>query len=243
MNLDERWQRWTERFAQAERDIRDLFHNRHVWVALTRMWDETAAEIELNTIVRNWHIRLYVTTQVTGIRRECDPGTTTSSLLNCLQELTKFPSMMDRARFEANVDANPEIANEFKAVNKRKFDQFATSTTSGELDVTKIDADIERLKGAAEAARRYMNKIVGHREFPPKPITLSWADLDGALNMVGIVQKRYYSLWNAAVIKGNLTPELPAGWEHPYRFAWRPTHFEVPRARPLDEYVTPQEGI
>lgn len=239
MNLDERWERWSTRFAQADRDVRDLFHNRHVWIAMTQMWQDNAEAIELNTLVQNWYIRLYVSTQCTGIRRECDSRDDTSSLENCLRELIRYPAMMDRARFEANVEANPEILAKFKDVNKLKFDAYAKSPSSTELDVDKVQADIDRLRAAAETTRKYTNKIVAHRDFPPKPISLSWAELDGALNAVGAVLKRYYTLWDAGIIKGNLTPELPLGWERPFRTAWCTEDFVTPRARPLDDYLPP----
>lgn len=239
MNLDERWERWCERFGQADRDVRDLFHNRHVWVAITQMWMDNAEAIQLNNIVQAWYVRLYVSTQCTGIRRECDAGTTTSSLENCLRELIKYPQMMTRARFEANVEANPEILVRFKEVNKEKFDWFTDSPTSDIVSPAKVEADIQRLRDAADATRKYTNKILAHREFPPRAIKLSWADLDGALNVVGDVLKHYYTLWNAGVIKGNLTPELPLGWEQPYRAAWSTEDFVTPSARPLDDYVPP----
>jgi hypothetical protein len=203
------------------------------------MWQDNATAIEMNNVVQNWHIRLYVNTQCTGIRRECDAGTTTSSLHNCLRELVDYPQMMTHARFETNVGANPEILAKFKDVNKQKFDSYTVSPTAPLLDSSKIEADIQRLLDAVAATRAYTNKILAHREFPPKLIKLSWADLNGALNVVGEVLKRYYTLWNAGVIKGNLTPELPLGWDRPYRVAWCSEDFVSPRARPLDDYMPP----
>jgi hypothetical protein len=237
MDLDERWKRWCLRFDEAAQDIRTLFHNRHVWLSITQMWQENAEAIELNTIVQNWHVRLYVNTQCTGIRRECDANMRTSSLENCLRELAKYPKMMDRSRFEAGIEANPEIPAEFKTINKQKFDAFALSPQSADLDQAKIETDIRNLRAAADTTRTYTNKIVAHREFTTAKITLAWADLDLALNTVGEVLKRYYTLWNTGVIKGNLTPELPLGWERPYQAAWRPQDFTPLSARPLDTYV------
>ena len=63
MNPDQLWEQWITRFAGAERDVRTLFHNRHIWVSMTQMWQDNAEAIQLNDIVQNWFIRLYVTTQ------------------------------------------------------------------------------------------------------------------------------------------------------------------------------------
>jgi len=239
MDLDERWERWRTRFSEADRDVCNLFHNRHLWVAMTQMWQDNADAIELNAIVQNWYIRLYVNTQCTGIRRECDSDTSTSSLENCLSELIKYPGMMNRARFEANVEANTDISAKFKHVNKLKFDDYAQSPSATDLDVDRVQADIDRLRSAAETTRKYTNKVLAHREFPPKPIRLSWVELDGALNAVGEVLKRYYMLWDAGIIKGNLTPELPPGWERPFQTAWCTEDFVSPSAHPLDKYLPP----
>jgi hypothetical protein len=41
------------------------------------------------------------------------------------------------------------------------------------------------------------------------------------------------------MIKGNLTPELPLGWERPYQAAWASQNYTSPQAKPLDTYVHP----
>ncbi|MGW2989759.1 hypothetical protein [Streptomyces goshikiensis] len=239
MDLDERWSRWCERFDAAEHDIRTLFLNRHIWLSITEMWEKNADAIELNTLTFNWHINLYVTTQCTGIRRECDADTTTSSLQNCLQELIKFPKMATRSRFDASVEAHPAIPAAAKSIQKSKFDEFAASGQAPEIDPDKVQKDIDRLLDAAKTTRLYTNKIVAHRDHKHAEITLPWVDLDTALNTVGDVLKRYFTLRNPPEIKGSLTPELPLGWERPYQAAWCPPGYMPPRAKSLDDYVHP----
>src|SRR5581483_188913 len=107
MDLNVRWNRWCDRFDAADREVSVLFHTRQMWWATTYMWTDNATDIKLNNIIQNHFVRQYVTTQCVGIRRECDYGNGTSSVRWCLSELTKFPNMVDRTRFEAIVDADP----------------------------------------------------------------------------------------------------------------------------------------
>ena len=105
MDLTDRWNRWCGRFDEADREVGVLFHTRQMWLATTQMWTESAKAIKLNGIVQNHFIRQHVSTQCVGIRRECDDDSRTSSVQWCLKELVKFPDMVSRSRFEANVDA------------------------------------------------------------------------------------------------------------------------------------------
>ncbi|MEV6471554.1 hypothetical protein [Streptomyces sp. NPDC051657] len=237
MDIDARWERWCKRFDEADRDIRTLFHSRHIWLSINEMWEKNADAIELNTLVYNWHINLYVNTQCTGIRRECDSKEQTSSLENCLQELIKYPGMANRSRFEAYVDLNAKIEARFKATNKRKFDAFAEAPGSPDIDPVKVQTDIDRLRAAALTTRTYTNKVVAHRQHMTTKISLALTDLDTALNTVGEVLKRYYTLRHPPMIKGNLTPDLPLGWERPYQAAWCTPEYMPLEANPLDSYV------
>ncbi|MFE2601639.1 hypothetical protein ACFXCZ_35080, partial [Streptomyces sp. NPDC059396] len=134
---------------------------------------------------------------------------------------------------------HPEIEARFKVTNKRKFDSFALSPQSPDLDPSKVQADIDKLRDAVLTTRTYTNKVVAHRQYMTTKISLAWADLDIALNTVGEVLKRYYTLRHPPIIKGNLTPELPLGWERPYQAAWSPSNYTPPEAKPLDTYVHP----
>ncbi|MFJ7911395.1 hypothetical protein [Kitasatospora sp. NPDC096204] len=234
---DAKWQKWCATFDAAENDIRTLFHNRHVWTTIEDMWVRSGTEIQLNTITQNWFIRLYVNTQCTGIRRECDEDTRTSSLARCLRRLTETPGLTSRARYEAAIMANPEIKDEHKASVVRGYDDFALAPGTACLDQDRIEADLAALHAAAETTRYYTNKIIAHRQITDEKITLSWFDLNRALNTVGGVLKRYYRLRHPGSSLGNLGVDLPLGWEQPFRAAWCPEDFWPRPAVHLDSYL------
>ncbi|MFD4503693.1 hypothetical protein [Streptomyces sp. NPDC058457] len=234
---DAKWQKWCTIFDAAEDDIRTLFHNRHVWTTIEDMWVQSGPEIQLNTITQNWFIRLYVNAQCTGIRRECDEDTRTSSLARCLRRLTETPGMASRARYEAAITTNPEVKDEYKAGLIRGYDDFALASIASCLDQDRIEGDLAALHAAAETTRYYTNKIIAHRQITDEKITLSWFDLNRALNTVGRVLKRYYRLRHPGSILGNLGVDLPLGWEQPFRSAWCPEDFWPQPAVRLDDYL------
>ncbi|KIQ63107.1 hypothetical protein TR51_30450 [Kitasatospora griseola] len=234
---DDKWQKWCVQFDAAGTDIQTMFHNRHVWTTIEDMWVRTGGQIELNTIVQNWFIRNYVSTQCTGIRRECDEDSRTSSLARCLRRLIESPTMANRTRYEAVVMANPEIKDEHKASVIRGFDHFALTPETSCLDQDRIEADVAALHAAAMTTRYYTNKIIAHRQFTDEKITLSWHDLNRALNTVGAVFKRYYRLRHPGSSLGNLGVDLPLGWEQPFRSAWCPEDFWPQPAAHLDNYL------
>lgn len=240
---DDRWKRWCDDFDAAEQDILRLFHNRYVWLAINGMWEENADQIQLNAIVQNWFTRLYVNTQCGGIRRECDPDTRTSSLERCLRRLLESPRLVDRARYEAEIRAIPDVQSKHLPGLLRGFDEFALTPTTNCLDQDRIEIDLAALRVAAQTTRDYTNKIVAHREVLGAKITLPWADLDKALNTVGNVLKRYYKLRHPGSILYNLTPDLPPGWEQPFCAAWSPSGFAPrPPGYIFDSHVHPVQS-
>lgn len=237
MDLDERWGRWCDRFDAADREIGVLFHTRQLWWAISKMWTDNAVDIKLNNIVQNHFVRQYVATQCVGIRRECDDDGSTSSVRWCLTELAKFPVMIDRTRFEANVDADPTIEPQHKRARKDQYNNLAQPGAAG-LDVAAIETDLAYLAATAAPTRVYTNKVLAHREHAAS-IDLKWAELDEALNAIGELVKKYYLLRSGGKIKGNLTPDLHPAWDVPFRTAWAPDGISLPSHKVLDHYVHP----
>ncbi|WP_158697305.1 hypothetical protein [Streptomyces hokutonensis] len=239
MDPDARWHRWCEAYDASYRDITTLFHNRHVWLTFEEMWKAPTA-IELNTIVINWFTRLYVATQVAGVRRECDPGTNTSSLRWCLDELVKFPQIASRVRYESAIDEAPAPDDEQKAGLKEGFDLFA-GRGQPHIEAQRVQADIDTLVTTFDTVRGYTNKILLHRQRNGATLglSLSWEELDTALNVVGVMLKRYYRLRHPGSVLGNLAPELPLGWTVPFEVPWLPEGFVPLSARPVEDHVGP----
>ncbi|MEW1637528.1 hypothetical protein AB0469_26085 [Streptomyces sp. NPDC093801] len=239
MDLDARWERWCAAYDDSYRDVITLFHNRHVWLTIEEMWKAPTA-VELNTIVTNWVTRLYVVNQVAGVRRECDAGADTSSLRWCLDELVKFPEIASRVRYEAAIDADPSRDDELKAGVKPGFDLFSRPGQS-HIDAQLVQADIDTLATTFGTVRKYTNKILLHRQRNGATLglSLSWEELDTALNVVGAMLKRYYRLRHPGAILGSLAPELPLGWTTSFEAPWLPDGFVPLPARSVEDHVGP----
>lgn len=239
MDPGARWERWCAAYDASYRDITTLFHNRHVWLTIEEMWKAPTA-LELNAIVTNWFTRLYVVTQVAGVRRECDAGADTSSLRWCLDELVKFPEVVSRARYEAAIDADPSRDDELKASVKRGFDLFSGPGLT-DIDVQLVQADIDTLASTFGTVGKYTNKILLHRQRNGATLglSLSWEELDTALNVVGAMLKRYYRLRHPGSILGNLAPEIPLGWTTSFEVPWLPDGFVPLPARTIEDHVGP----
>jgi len=238
---DAEWDAWCAEFDQAQADIQTVFFQRYVFLTLNQMLDRTGSAIKFNTVVQSYLTGTYVASLSTGIRRECDGDRRSASLYRCLEKLSKGPEMADRARFDAVVDAKTEGSSATRAGVKRTFDIFAVSPQSPDLDVDKIARDMADLRDAAEAVIAYTNKVVAHRDAVAAD-TPAWAELDMGLNQVGRVLKRYFQLRHPGMVLGNLCPDLPPGWEEPFRHVWCPTDLHPVRAWDLDEYVHPGPG-
>lgn len=235
---DASWENWCTAFDVAQRDVQRLFHNRHVWLAINEMWRRSWDDIGLNVVVQNWFITQYVHTQCTGIRRECDARTDTSSLRRCLQRLLDRPHMADRARYESAIRALPNTPSEYVPELLRGFDQFTAGPQEPYLDAGQVQADIDTLLAAAKTTKQYTNKVVAHRDIKGEEITLTWVELDQALNAVGQVVTRYYRLRHPAQHLGQITPLLPGGWVTPFEAPWCPDgmYLEISQTD-LDQYV------
>ena len=62
----------------------------------------------------------------------------------------------------------------------------------------------------------YTNKALAHRDDPikggPPPPVITWADLDDAIDTVGRIHKKYFSLCHPAETLGILPPLISPGW-------------------------------
>lgn len=235
--LDNAWTRWCADYDAARGNVQQLFHRRHIWALINKMWEASWDEIGLNNLVQNWFISTYVEAQCIGIRRESwtQDG---SSLDRCLVKLISNPEMASRARYEEAIRSNPDVRPEYHPRLFEGFNEFAAPET-GHVDPDLIQRDLDALRAAARTTHKYTDKVIAHRDPRVEKISLTWADLDGALNAVGVVFQRYWKLRFPGNSLHRLTPDLPAGWAEPFRKPWCPADFypDLP-AEVMDDYIT-----
>lgn len=79
----------------------------------------------------------------------------------------------------------------------------------------------------------FTNKVLAHRDDrvgcgAPAVPPVTWADLDDAIDTVGKIHKKYYSLRHPGESLGTLTPIKSREWTRLFDKAWKSADFEVP---------------
>lgn len=231
MTRQEEWQSWCERFDETHHGVIVLFHDRAVW-RTTRAMIDTNPVIRQTGTVENWLARCYTTTQLVGIRRECDGDKTSIGIRRALTHLAGCPRIATRAWYAEELarrdpDRTPEELDRLVA----GFDQFA-GPGKAFVDPALVKLDLERLSTAVEKAETYTNKVLAHRDDVTSGTMaathLTWGDLDSAINMIGEIHKKYYTLRHPATMLGTLTPLAPLGWDTMFETPWKPVGFVPP---------------
>lgn len=224
---DERWARWAEHFDAVEQEVMTLFHTRWMWKTLTGMLDSSG--VEQYTVVQNYFVRTYAATMCVGIRREVDRDARTTSLARCLQLLKDSPRSVTRQRFEHIVDETVDPA--YQDSIRKGFDDFAPSGRD-RVDPEVVAADLERMDTAAEPVRRYAIEVVAHRQRSNgevEPATVTFREINDALDVVGDVTKKYYRLRHPGSVLGALTPTVGFNFLEMFRKPWWTESFTPPR--------------
>ena len=232
MTREEQWQAWCARFDETHHGVILLFHNRAVWRTIRAMIDTNPA-VRRTGFAENWLARCYTTTQLVGMRRECDDDSGSIGLRRSLKQLASAPRMATRAWYRSELLARtPDRTPDDLARLVTGFDEFAEPSAAF-IDPRRVQADMDRLEAALAKAETYTNKVIAHRDdvrgaaTAPAPIT--WGELDNALNTVGAVHRKYFKLRHAGTHLGSLTP-IPQdlGWDKMFDTAWKPEGFVAP---------------
>jgi hypothetical protein len=223
----ERWDAWCRSYDDVYQEMLTLFHTRWLWRTIIEMLQHS--DVKQYVTVQNYLLRTYVGTVCTAIRREADRDSRTTSLARCLQMLIDCPHFSTRTRFRELLDTTtaPELAEERA---RRGFEQFARSGQET-LDVSMIQADLESLQNAAGPVKKYTDKVIAHRENThggTKRVNVSFDQINDALDVIGDLTKRYYSLRHPGVMLANLTPSMDLNFLTMFQRPWYKDGFRPP---------------
>src|SRR5882757_1185936 len=125
MTRQEEWQGWCARFDETHHGVILLFHNRAVWRTIRKMIDTNPA-VRQTGFAENWLARCYTTTQLVGIRRECDGDQGSIGLRRSLTQLASVPRMATRDWYRAELMIrDPERSAQDLERCMVGFDEFA----------------------------------------------------------------------------------------------------------------------
>jgi hypothetical protein len=228
MTQEEEWQRWRERYDKTHNGVLRLFHDRAIWRTILAMLDANPA-VARGGFGEYWLGSCYTTSQLIGIRRETGADNQSIGMLRSLNSLASTPRMATRAWHQQEIaeHGHPEEDRD------RLFNRFA-GPTQPFIDSGLVQKDIAVLEAVIDRVNSYTNKALAHRDDsvrsgPPPPV-ITWAHLDDAIDTVGRIHKKYFSLCHPGETLGILTPLISPGWIQIFGTAWMPPGFAMPGA-------------
>jgi hypothetical protein len=224
MTDDERWGAWCADFDEVVREMTALFHTRWMWRTITDLLEG----VDQHVLVNNYLLRTYVGTVCTAVRREVDRDSRTTSLARCLTQLIESPYFATRSRYAALVR---EAATDLELIPRgvSAFDRFAPNGGQ-HVDPTVVQSSLDRLDSAAGPIRKYTNQVLAHRQRKSgevDAVSVSFPEINHALDELGAVTKEYWSLRHPGQILGNLTPITGLDFLHVFDVPWRREGFQV----------------
>ena len=182
---------------------------------------EAKPDVQRSGIVEYWLTRCYTTSQMTAIRRQIDRNRRAASLWHCLDLLAKEPAMATRSWFAGQLE-DRGVDPRYLASQVAAFDRFA-GPGEDHVNISLVLEDMECLMLAAKTAKTVVNKVFAHHEYRPGADSpeITWGEFDSAIDVVGDLYKKYYGLRHPGGVLGNLTPDLPPGWDRMFETAWK----------------------
>lgn len=232
MTREQDWQNWRDRFDKTHNGVLRLFHDRAIWRAIKAMLDANPAVMR-GGLGEYWLQSCYVTSQLIGMRRETGGDSSSIGLMRSLKGLESCPRMATRAWYEQQVrddypGRTPGELGEMYSLFGRFADQGALY-----IDAQHVTSDISTLRAVIGNVNTYTSKVIAHRDAPiargaAQGIVITWGQLDAALDTIGQIHQKYYSLCHPGEALGFLTPLAPPMWTQMFQTAWMPAGFKIP---------------
>lgn len=223
---DKQWLSWSKHFDAAENEVFGLFHTRSMWRAMNRVLE--TSEVQQHAALTNYLQRTYVSTVCSAIRREADPDTRTSSLARSLTRLVEAPRTITRDRFVRIY--TEKFGNDKSTMAEESFNSFAPH--GGDVvEWCVLQTNLSRLTVAADSVKSYTNKVIAHRQRPDletTPISLTFGDIDHAVNELGEVTKQVHVLRHPGEMLARVTPVLDLSFLNMFKSPWLAPGFTLP---------------
>ncbi len=214
---DARWNRWIEHLDRIVQETYRAHHYRQLWRGLAEITQ--AANLPASAIFDAFGV-WYATTQTASVRRQLDRRRGTVSLRRLLDDIAQHPEVASRERHVAAWlpdGADPD----FEAQAHANFDRFAGGRDRDRIDVAGVRADIQQLEAVGGVVERYANEAIAHMAGEPTHEVPTFVDLNGAIDQIGELVKKYASLLKAEII-WQLEPVIQYDWKAPFRQPWIP---------------------
>jgi hypothetical protein len=225
-------------FADWRRWIRRVYDESIGQAWRRKMFRLMRGIYEQNTNLRNtgsffltWAAYNYVAASAMALRRELDVQDGTENLFQMLCEIRARPTVLSRARFRSTWTGTSEYLTADRAFDRLRIIRHRDRPDFDHIDPDMIVDDLRRLR-AQDAVLTHVQTTIAHRA-PPRPDAPvpTFAEFHAALDAVGQVFERYYTILTHATLMSR-EPEEQFDIYEPFTFAWiaDPGHFDRERS-------------
>jgi hypothetical protein len=217
---------WTEQIETITQEVYAIHHHRDLWRRLAEITQ--AAKLPASVFfdaLSMW----YAATQSVAVRRQLDTSKGTVSLIRLLEDLERHRGHVTREwHVSLWVGDKPEPVIDmgdgwtwtpFLDEAQANFDRFAGDRAHEHLDRGVVQADIARLKDAGAAVQTYVNEAIAHATLNRKSAVVTYAELNGAIDVVAELVGKYTSLLKAQAI-AQFEPDIQQDWTAIFRQPW-----------------------
>lgn len=223
-----KWRRWIDGPIKAS--VITMHHHRQVWRGIGKVIEEHG-----DLPPSAWwehYFDVYAETQAMAVRRQADLHPDVASLGKLLAEVTDDAQALTPDWWLGlwSLDADDEYERAFA---RRQWDQEFGGGVGTHLDPAIPEGDLERLMTGSERVKRHVDKHIAHSEDPgvrprdpgetASDEVLRLDEIDDAIDMIGTIFNRYYSLMTAASM-AFLEPAIQHDWLAPFREPWIGDH-------------------
>jgi hypothetical protein len=220
----EKWRRWIDGPIKAS--VITMNHHRQIWRGLTEV---IAAHGALpDSAYWQHYFDLYADMQAMAVRRQADLHPDVASLAKLLTQMVEDAKGLT-PEWWIGLWSIDEGDGYERAYARQQWDDEFGGEVGAHLDPAIPAGDLERLLAGSETVTKHVDKHIAHSEDPgpepkdPGPIpaeaTLTLNDVHDAVDLVGEVFIRYYSLLEAAGMP-ILEPAIQHDWLAPFREPW-----------------------
>jgi AbiU2 len=211
----EKWTRWID--GTIKNNVITMHLQRHAWREVSKILQDNGQLPESYW----WQFmrETYGHSQAVAVRRQADTHKDVASLGKLLVEIRDDPSSLTRELWLGLwKDLSDPIDRHF--AEKAWADQYGASVGT-HLDPAIPTADFDALAAAATDVRKWVNKHVAHADASAvsASVTLTLKDIHDAVDVIGRLFQRYYTLFTAASMI-ELVPILDPRWKAVFREPW-----------------------
>jgi hypothetical protein len=195
-------------FDEAFQEVQQLHTLRFVWRSLLAML-QSQDEIQHNALVNSWLATCYSRRLAIGIRRQAEGHDDRATVSSVLRRLGEHGASITR-----ELCGFPETLGD-----RDLWLRYAESATKP-LDPATAAGELEKLTLARTAARKWVNKRVGHLDPSGGQISVKFGELNAGIDGLRDAVKFMFPLFNKGSLLNNMTPIVPPSWLQMFAVPW-----------------------